>query len=212
MLLGLLLPLFAFAQQPTDQRPFETEIRAFERADSLHFPPLGGLLFIGSSSIRFWTDLQERFPDKPIVRRGFGGSELSDVIYYADRIIFPYAPDKIFIYAGENDIAGGKSETEVFNDFKILFDMIRQRLPGAWIYFISVKPSPSRIKYLQQFKRFNQKVRHFMAHKRKAKFINVFHAMLGADGQPRPEIFREDRLHMNKKGYDIWAAILQPYL
>src|SRR5476651_2039758 len=131
----------AIAQQ---NFPFANEIREFKHQDSLNFPAKNGILFIGSSSIRLWTDLEQRFPGKPIIRRGVGGSELWQLVdYYTPYILFPYHPRKIFIYAGENDIAGGKTADSVFTNFKVLWSMIHTQLPQANIYFLSIKPSPS---------------------------------------------------------------------
>src|SRR5476651_1812078 len=128
--------------------PFANEIRAFKHQDSISFPPKNGILFIGSSSIRLWSDLEQRFPDKPIIKRGVGGSELWQLVdYYTPYILFPYHPRKIFIYAGENDIAAGKSADFVFDEFRKLWEMIHQKLPDSKIYFMSIKPSPSRAKY-----------------------------------------------------------------
>src|SRR6201986_4790483 len=127
--------------------PFADEIKAFKHQDSISFPPKDGILFIGSSSIRKWSDLEQRFPGKPIIKRGVGGCELWQLVdYYTPYILFPYHPRKIFIYAGENDIAAGKSGQFVFEEFEKLFGMIRKQLPNATIYFLSPKMSPSREK------------------------------------------------------------------
>src|ERR1700749_4782349 len=129
--------------------PYDNEIRDFKHQDSLNFPKPNGILFIGSSSIRKWTDLEQRFPDKPIIRRGVGGCELWQVVdYYTPFILFPYKPRKIFIYAGENDIAAGKTGKFVFEEFQKLWEVIHQKLPNTTIYFMSVKPSPSRAKFI----------------------------------------------------------------
>src|ERR1700748_2366385 len=126
--------------------PFENKKRDFKHQDSLNFPKPNGILFIGSSSIRKWTDLEQRFADKPIIRRGVGGCELSQLVkYYTPYILFPYHPRKIFIYAGENDIAAGESPDSVLANVKTLWTMIAANLPDAKIYFLSIKPAPSRI-------------------------------------------------------------------
>src|ERR1700709_2836334 len=114
--------------------PFDNEIRAFKHQDSLNAPKANGILFIGSSSIRKWTDLEQRFANQPIIRRGVGGCELWQLVdYYTPYILFPYHPRKIFVYAGENDIAAGKSSTFVSDEFVKLYGMIREKLPDAEI-------------------------------------------------------------------------------
>ena len=120
--------------------PFDNEIHEFKHQDSISFPPKNGILFIGSSSIRKWTDLEQRFAGKPIIRRGVGGCELWQVVdYYAPYILFPYHPRKIFIYAGENDIAAGKTSVFVFNEFQKLFEMTREEIAGCDYLFYGYK-------------------------------------------------------------------------
>src|ERR1700742_2777804 len=132
LIIALMFGARTFAQSGF---PYDNEIRDFKHQDSLNFPKSNGILFIGSSSIRKWTDLEQRFADKPIVRRGVGGCELSQLVkYYTPYILFPYHPRKIFIYAGENDIAAGNSADSVFHDIKTLWAMINKNLPGTKIY------------------------------------------------------------------------------
>src|ERR1700750_2864326 len=122
LFIGIVLTTHVHAQKGF---PFDNEIRAFKHQDSLSFPKPNGILFIGSSSIRKWTDLEERFSNEPIIRRGVGGCELWQVVdYYTPYILFPYQPRKIFIYAGENDIAAGKTGKFVFEEFQKLLEMI----------------------------------------------------------------------------------------
>src|SRR6201996_3556908 len=143
--------------------PFDNEIRAFKHQDSIKFPPKGGILFIGSSSIRKWTDLEQRFPNEPIVRRGVGGCELWQVVdYYTPYILFPYQPKKIFVYAGENDIAAGKSGEFVFKEFEKLWEMINKKLPDATVYFMAIKPSPSREKFFAQVEVANRLIKNYL--------------------------------------------------
>src|SRR5580698_9247587 len=131
LFLGIAFSTRLFAQQGF---PFDNEIREFKHQDSIKFPPKNGILFIGSSSIRLWTDLEQRFPGKPIIRRGVGGSELWQLVdYYTPYILFPYHPRKIFIYDGENDIAGGKTGKFVFDEFQKLFEMINKQLPDVTV-------------------------------------------------------------------------------
>jgi lysophospholipase L1-like esterase len=134
------------------------------------------------------------------------------LIYYAHRIIYPYQPKQVIIYSGENDIAAGKTPEQVFSDFKILFTGIRQKLPRTPVAYISMKPSPSRADKLEQIKAANQLISDYIKTQKKAKYIDVFNKMLDANGQPRPELFGLDRLHMNAAGYAIWTQTLKPYL
>ena len=215
-LLFIFLLSFAVGKNVRAQQgfPFDNEIRAFKHQDSLSFPAKNGILFIGSSSIRKWTDLEQRFAGKPIIRRGVGGSTLWQLVdYYTPYILFPYHPRKIFIYAGENDIAAGKSGEFVFEEFQKLWAMIRAKLPDAQIYFMSVKPSPSRAKYFDQVDIANKLIKDYLADKPNSKFIDVASVIYKQNTTaPDSSIFEADYLHLNSKGYDRWQKVLEPYV
>jgi lysophospholipase L1-like esterase len=200
----------AVHQQP----PFWNEIAEFRRQDSIQRPPSGAILFVGSSSFRLWPNIQSYFPGYPIINRGFGGSSFPDVIRYAGEIIFPYHPKQIVIYCGDNDLAFSDSVTAtmVYNRFVRLYDLIRSRLKEVDIDFISIKPSPSRQKLMPRMEEANDMIRDFMATRSHAAFVDVYHSMLNAQGQPIDSFFLNDKLHMNEKGYKVWQQILQPYL
>lgn len=135
------------------------------------------------------------------------------MIQYANDVIMPYEPKQIFIYCGENDIASDTVDSKMVTErFKTLFRMIRQKLPGTPIVFISIKPSPSRAKYLSVVQQSNQMIKNFLYQQRNAGFVDVYSKMLDTNGKPRPELFGEDQLHMNPQGYAIWKEAIQPYL
>jgi hypothetical protein len=211
LFLGVTISIQLKAQQSF---PFADEIRAFKRMDSISFPAKDGILFIGSSSIRKWTNLEQRFPGKPIIRRGVGGSELWQLVdYYTPYILFPYQPRKIFIYAGENDIAGGKSGVFVFSEFQKLFEMINKQLPNATVYFMSIKMSPSREKYFKEVAVANELIKNYLANKPNSAFIDVNIALLKTNTSlPDSTLFLADYLHLNSKGYDIWQQVIAPYV
>ena len=200
----------SYAQQP----PFYHDIQAFKSKDSIHFPPKHAILFIGSSSFTKWVDVQDYFPGYTIVNRGFGGSSLPDVIRYADDIIFPYQPKQIVIYCGENDFAASDtvSVNTVYHRFIKLFSLIRKKLPHVPIAYVSMKPSPSRQQLWDKFDEGNKLIKNFLKGKDHTAFIDVYHAMLNEDGTSKIEIFTQDNLHMNAKGYKIWQKIIKPYL
>jgi lysophospholipase L1-like esterase len=209
---ALLFLLFTFYF--ANAQPFAADIAAFKKQDSVSFPPKDAILFVGSSSFTNWKDVQNYFPDYTIINRGFGGSSLPDVIRYADDIIFPYQPKQIVIYCGENDIASADTVTGkiVFERFKQLFINIRNKLPDIPIVYISMKPSPSRWHMRDRMIEGNERIRKFLKKKKNAKFISVWESMLGPDGTPVKEIFLDDNLHMNAKGYAIWQKLIEPVL
>ena len=194
--------------------PFWDEIQNFKKQDSINPPPKNAILFVGSSSFRKWTDIQDYFPGYKIINRGFGGSLLPDVIRYADDIIFPYHPKQVLIYCGDNDLAASDtvSATTVVTRFQQLFNMIRKKLPGASIVFVSIKPSPSRKKLMPKMEAANKMIKKFLSTKPKTGFVDVYHKMLKPDGRPMDDIFLEDKLHMTAKGYAIWQKEIQPFL
>jgi lysophospholipase L1-like esterase len=194
--------------------PFWDEIAAFKKQDSLHRPPERPILFVGSSSFRKWTRVQADFPGYPIINRGFGGSSFPDVIRYAKDIIYPYHPKQIVIYCGDNDLAGSDSITaeKVFERFLRLYNRIRSHLDTVDILYVSIKPSPSREKLAHKMEETNDLIRDFLAKHSHASFIDVYHKMLTPQGHPMEDIFTEDKLHMNAKGYAIWQQVIQPYL
>lgn len=196
-------------------QPYAKEIADFKKQDSLSFPESGQILFVGSSSFTLWKDVQQYFPQHPIINRGFGGSTLPDVTRYEADIIFPYKPKQIVIYCGENDIANDSTVTGavVFERFKKLYDDIRLNLGKVPIVYVSMKPSPSRWHLRAKQTDGNERIRKFLRKKkRRAVFVDVWPGMLGADGKPREELYIADKLHMNAQGYIIWQKLLEPLL
>ncbi len=190
---------------------WDKEIAALEAAAQTNPPPKGCIVFVGSSSIKRWTSLASDFPGLPVVNRGFGGSQLADSVNFAERIITPSAPRQVVIYAGGNDINAGKSPELVFGDFVALATKLRAQLPQAHLAFISSAPNPKRWEQREKVKRFNALAENY-CRRHGLTFINVFPLMLGPDGLPKPDIYVEDRLHMNEKGYAIWRAAIGPLL
>src|SRR5262249_45329780 len=182
----------------TAASPFEAEIRAFEASDKANPPPSGAIVFIGSSSIRLWKTLAQDFPEYKVLNRGFGGSQIADAVQFADRIVLPYKPSMVVFYAGGNDINAGKSPEQVFADFKEFVEKVRSGLPTTRFAYISIAPNPARWKQVEKVKTANGLMEAYCKANH-LTFINVFPHMLGPDGQPRPELYVEDRLRMNAK-------------
>jgi lysophospholipase L1-like esterase len=202
----------AAQQADTSYRQWEGDIRAFERSDSAQKPPAHGILFVGSSSIRFWESLAQDFPDLPVYGRGFGGSELHDVVHFANRIVLPYAPRIVVVYAGDNDLANGRTPAQVASDFRSLARTVHAALPRTRIVFVAVKPSLARWNIVGKIREANALVRRYARTDKRVAYADVFTPMLGADGKPRPELFREDGLHMTPAGYQLWTSVIRPYL
>ncbi len=196
------------------QNYWEPDIKKFEAADSENPPPKGAVLFVGSSSIRMWKSVADDFPFVETINRGFGGSEMSDLVYFADRIILPYEPALIVVYSGDNDIANGKKPETIVNDFRELVEIVNDSLPGTPIILIPPKPSLSRWKWQKEYKETKAQLKQFIEvnEEKNLVFVDVFSPMLNEQGEPRQDIFLDDQLHLNKKGYDLWEAILEPVI
>lgn len=195
------------------ERRFGKEIDAFKHADSLKPPAKNAIVFVGSSSFRLWKDLQDDFPDYPVINRGFGGSSLPHVIENAEAIIIDYEPKQVVIYCGENDFMSDTVTSEIVVDrFKTLFSLLRKELPRAKISFVAMKPSPSRQRLKSEIGAANIAIRDFLKKQRRASYINIWDPMLDEKGNPRPELFLKDMLHMNDKGYAIWQEAIRPHL
>jgi lysophospholipase L1-like esterase len=198
------------AQRVVEPPRFAAEIARFDSIDRVRMPAPGGVVFVGSSTIRLWPDLQSDFPGVSVVQRGFGGSRLDEVLSYAPKIVIAYKPRLIVLYAGDNDIAEGRTAEQVYRDYKAFVALVHRSLPEAKIAFVSIKPSESRWNLVGAMRSANEMVRRFTASDPRLEYVDIFNPMLGPDGRPRPELFRPDKLHMTAEGYALWRGILAP--
>lgn len=190
---------------------WESDIAGYEAMDRKSPPVQDGIVFIGSSSVRLW-DVRKSFPDLPVVNRGFGGSQLADSVRYADRILIPYRPKTVVLYAGDNDLAAGKSPEQVLADYKAFVAKVHGALPDTRIVYVAVKPSPKRWALIEKVRETNRLIRAAAEQGPGQVFVDVEKPMLTAEGQPRAELFRADELHLNDEGYKLWTALVRPHL
>lgn len=190
----------------SQQKPFWDEIKAFRKQDSIQKPKDGMILFIGSSSFRLWKNVKEDFHNPNIVNRAFGGATLADVINYQEDVVLKYNPSKIFIYCGENDIANSETITPqiVLDRFKTLYQSIRSRFPQTPVVFVSIKPCILRWSMKDRMMAVNTLISDYLSKVKNTVFLNIWDKML-ENGEPKKDIFIEDNLHMNEKGYAIWT-------
>lgn len=188
------------------------ELLSFEAREATNPPPKNPIIFTGSSSFRLWTNVTTDFPGLGIVNTGFGGSQLSDVREHFERVILKYQPRQVVIYCGGNDLNAKKSVSQVVADLKEVVGRIHRELPKCRVAYVSIALNPARWAQREQVIAANAEIEKFMAADSRRRFIDVTPAMLGADGLPKPEIFVADRLHMNRKGYELWAPVIRPYL
>jgi lysophospholipase L1-like esterase len=192
---------------------WDAAFAAFAADDVAHPHPAGGVLFVGSSSIRLWSNLEDQFKDLPVViKRGFGGSQLSDCVKNLSRLVLRYRPHTVLVYAGDNDLAAGTAPQEVLHRFTAFVDGVHRELPQTRIVYISIKPSPSRIRLLSKIRETNMLIEDYADDADEVDYIDVFTPMLDASGQPRAELFRDDALHLNAQGYALWKRIIGPHV
>ncbi|MBC7369058.1 MAG: hypothetical protein H7343_19990 [Undibacterium sp.] len=187
-------------------------IDAYGKADAVKPPARDAVVFVGSSSILKWTSLAADFPFTTVLNRGFGGPELSDSVFYADRIVTPYAPRMVVVYAGENDLHAGKTAEALLVDFQAFCGKIHPALPKTRILFLAMKESPSRAKIREKVLLANKLIAADCAKDPRRTFVDVATPMLDSTGKTRPELFIADQLHMNPSGYAIWTEVLAPHL
>lgn len=214
-LVASLATSIAHAQAPTPPSPdparFEADIAAFEAADRVTPPPARPVLFVGSSSIRYW-DVAAAFPALPTLRRGYGGSHVSDTLHFADRIVFAYRPSLVVFYAGDADVAAGKDAATIARDTLALVALIHRRQPGTPVVVVGTKPSPLHWPHMATIRDANRRIREGLAADALATYADAETALLGADGQPRADFFADNRLNLNARGYEAWTAALRPVI
>lgn len=211
-LLILILLLIPFSLVAQDPLRFEKEVNELIARDA-SVNPKQLILFTGSSSIRMWPDLQKSFPKHNVLNRGFGGSEMSDLLYYTKELVLKHKPRQIFIYEGDNDINAGRSPEQILASADSLLKIIRAELPGKIkVVFISAKPSESRWHLKAAYEDFNTKLKLWTKSRKDVYFADVWTPMLDAEGNLLPGLLLDDKLHMNEKGYAIWTKVLNQFL
>jgi lysophospholipase L1-like esterase len=176
-------------------------------------PQPGGVLFVGSSSIRLWDSLEQDFQALPIVtKRGFGGSRLSDCSEHVSKLVLPYKPRLVIVYAGDNDLAEGATPADVLTSFKRFVEAVHRELPETRIAYLSIKPSPLRAQLIAQARATNDLIEAYSATVPNLDYIDIYSKMVDADGRPRPELFAPDMLHLNRAGYALWRQEIAAHL
>jgi lysophospholipase L1-like esterase len=195
-----------------DPLVWQKDIEAFQEKDFESPPTADAVLFVGSSSIRFWSTLEQDMDPIPVIKRGFGGAKLSDVIYYVDSIIIPYQPKSIVLFAGTNDITGrenDKSAQQIADDFIKLAGIIAEALPETVLYYLPITPTTSRWDIWPEADKANQFIREYASGNEKVYFIEATPYFIDEEGNPREELLLWDGIHLNKAGYAIWASIIK---
>lgn len=208
LLVSATAPLYTPTHAQADK--WAKEMAAFEEQDR-NGTAVGGVVFVGSSSIRLW-DLAKYFPGVPALNRGFGGSVIPDSVAHADLLVIRHKPRIVIFYAGDNDIAAGRTPQHVLDDYKAFVGKVHAALPATRIAFIAVKPSIQRWALVDKVRAANALVREYAAADDRLGFVDVDAPMLGWDEKPRKDLFVADGLHMTPKGYELWTALVRPFV
>jgi lysophospholipase L1-like esterase len=204
--LGISLSLISYSQN------FISEIKAFETKDSLSMPASGQILLVGSSTFRFWATSKEDLAEYQTINRGFGGSQMSDVNYYFDRIVSKYQPKLILVYEGDNDLAAGESPESIFEDFKVFAEKVKIQLPNTKVGYCSIRPSIARTNIRVKQQIVNQTIKNYCKTLKGFYFVDIYKDFFLPNGELMPDVFVSDQLHLNKKGYEIWAEATRKFL
>ena len=188
---------------------FDADIEQFVQQDKIFFPPINQFLFIGSSSIRLWQSLAADMKPLTVINRGFGGAHTKHINRHLDKIVFPYKPRAIIFFCGSNDINGLNSPQDVFAEFQTFFNSVKKELPKTKVFAISIQPSPSRLDQRQRQQEWNDAVRNLAKSDPNLIYIDVSSPMLSPNNVPRLELYSDDKLHMNEKGYQIWTKLVR---
>lgn len=201
------------AQEKAPPKPerWEQAIAKFEEEDKVSPPPKGAILLIGGSNAKRWKDVGNYFPGETVINRGFGGSHLSDSVYFMDRVVLPYAPKAIILNAGGNDLNFGKPPEEVRDSLKAFMAKIHTALPKTKVYYVAIPATARSAKVeggLEGGKKVNAMLKAVADADDQLEFVDVFTAFLGADGKPRPGLYVDDGIHFTTEGQKILADLI----
>ena len=208
-----LLLMFVIAHAGAqDPKRFQKAVDALVQKEYNFDPNKELVVFAGSSSIRMWKDVESAYPRYNVVNNGFGGSHFSDLIYYYNELILKHRPDILFIYEGDNDVASGKKAEDIIKEARQLVNQIRKDLPKTKIIIISAKPSVARNKFKEEYMKLNGLLENLAKQTKKVEFADVWKAMVDSNGEVYTDIFVDDNLHLNQKGYKIWEEVIGRHL
>lgn len=199
------------ADAARDFTQWDKDISEFQKQDSKRLFPPGEVVFVGSSSVRLW-DLPKWFGEATALNRGFGGSQICDSVHFVDELVLRHKPRLVVLYAGDNDVAAGKSADEVHADFQAFTASVHKALPETRIVFISIKPSLARWEQRDTQQAANKLIAADCEADPLLDFVDVWPEMLDANGTPKKELYRDDGLHMSDAGYAVWVELTKPYL
>ncbi|MFM6949018.1 MAG: GDSL-type esterase/lipase family protein [Aquirufa sp.] len=210
---NIVILLFLFITQSAfGQHAFEKEINSYEKQDSISMPKKNQILFLGSSSFRLWKTFDQDLKGLPVFNRGFGGSTLEDALYYFDRMVVKYQPSWIFLYEGDNDLAKGQSPEFIEKEFVEFSDRVKKQMPNTKIVFVAARPSIARQEMVAKQKDLNARIENWVKGKKNLFYLDMHSPFYLSDGSLMQDIFVSDKLHLNEKGYAIFASQIRTFI
>ncbi len=200
------------APKPMARDRFESKVTGFERLDRTNPPPRNPILFVGSSSIEKWPDLQAAFPGRPVLNRGVSSFKLEDLLHFFDRLILPYRPAVVIVYGGDNDLDAGLSIDATLALYREFLDRVDRAFPGTPVVLLAVKASPKRIQQLDLQMELNRRLVELTRTRTRTEYVDTFTPLVDTVGRPEPRWFLEDQLHLNAEAYTLWNQSLRPIL
>jgi len=211
-LAGVWVATQARAQSPELAAKFERQVSEYQAADRATPPPRHAILFAGDSQFYRWKTIHEDLPGYTLINRGIDSFQFRDLIHYVDRLVIPYAPRLIVLHVGGNDVHNGRTPAQVLEDFRTFVRRVRAKLPGVRIVWSSITPGPGRWDEAPQRRETNRVMREYIATQPDLGYVDLWDAMLTPDGQPREDIWVQDRVHPNHAGYLIRVQLTRPFL
>lgn len=194
---------------------YEPSFQEFAEADRTSPPPRGGILFVGSSIFRQWTNVAEQMAPLPAFNRAFGGSRTGDLVARFEQLVPRYAPRIIVYYCGSNDLKAGATPEDpaaIFARFREFSQKSMAAQPGVRFVYVSSTRAPDRVPRWEQVDHYNALVRAYCAATPHHTFVDINPALVDADGHPRLDLYRSDKLHFHPPAYEAFAAIIKPVL
>ena len=206
LLLGFILFFIVFGMKAQDPERFREEISKLQQKEINTEAEV--LLFVGSSSFRFWKSLEDDIQGKEAVNFGFGGSKMKEVNYFYDELVAPYPAEMIFVYEGDNDIAAGESKKDILKEYKRFLKRVKKKDKQTDVILLAAKPSPLRWEFKEAYEELNAGLEK-LSKRKHVYYLDIWSPMILENGEVDPDLFIQDKLHMNEKGYEIWLELVQ---
>ncbi|MBW9120475.1 hypothetical protein JNB63_10235 [Microbacterium trichothecenolyticum] len=194
---------------------YEERVREIER--TLGNPaPQGVVLLTGSSYFENWHTSESDLAPLDTVNVGIGGTKIGEQIALFDRLVVPFHPRALVVYAGSNDISGlpllTKDPDTVVARVKEYVHLVHDRFPDLPVYYVAITEAPSRENVRDSIVRANTLLREWADEAGEMTFIDTAPELLTADGDIDASLFVEDRLHLNEQGYEKFSAVIRERL